>query len=215
MVLAHWLKEKDGDVWRQNDCHVRVLGVVPSHCRLNTAVCGPWKLKWRTSFLLGHCYYFLCFPLPARSFFRKYQKKNFLRNRPSCCPPAPSHTCLCQQVAWHDDWKPQSRRESRERHFQVVACTTKIVKGSFFKLQSSWGRSIKTEKMAFAIRWCMLEFFKSSAFAPTLEARQRRGRSTTTLRRSLLRQQRRRKVRRWSSPWSEVVNQGSSLRPVF
>ena len=84
----------------------------------------------------------------ARSFFRKYQKKkkNFLRDRPSCCPPAPGHTRLCLQVAWHDDWKPQSRRESRESHFQVVAWAAKIVKGSSFKLQSSWGRSIKTEK---------------------------------------------------------------------
>ena len=95
---------------------------------------------------LGHCYNFLCFSSPARVAFSDNTKKNFLRNRPSCCRPAPDHTRLCLQVAWHDDWKPQSRRESRESHFQVVAWTTKIVKGSFFKLQSSWGRSIKTEK---------------------------------------------------------------------
>ena len=127
----------------------------------------------------------------ARSFFRKYKKKSFLRNRPSCCPPAPSHTRFCLQVAWHDDWKPQSRPESktRESHFQVVAWTTKIVKGSFFKLQSSWDGASKLKKMAFAIRWHVLEFFKPSTFASTLKARQRRGRSTTTLtlRRSLLR----------------------------
>ena len=37
--------------------------------------------------------------------------------------------------------------------------------------------------MAFVIRWChrVLEFFKPSTFASTLESRQRRGRSTTTL----------------------------------
>ena len=84
-------------------------------------------------FLLGHCYYFLCFSSPARVAFSENQKKkNFLRNRPSCCPPAPGHTRLCLQVAWLDDWKPQSRREStwsRESHFQVVAWTKKIVKG--------------------------------------------------------------------------------------
>ena len=83
----------------------------------------------------------------ARSFFWKYKKKKKkLRNRPSCCPPTPGHARLCLQVAWLDDWKPQSRRESRESHFRAVAWTTKTVKGSFFKLQSSWGRSIKTEK---------------------------------------------------------------------
>ena len=139
-----------------------------------------------------------------RSFFRKYKKKkkNFLRNRPNCRPPAPAHTRLCLQVAWHDDWKPQSRRESRESHFQVVARTTKIVKGSFFKLRSSWDGASKLKKMACAIRWCVMEFFKPSTFASTLEARQRRGRSTITLtlRRSLLRQHIRGKVWRWSSP---------------
>ena len=100
-----------------------------------------------SQYTLGHCYYFLCFSSPAHvAFSENTKKKNFLRNRPSCCPSAPGHTHLCLQVAWHDDWKPKSRRESRERHFQVVAWATKIVKGSFFKLRSSWGRSIKTEK---------------------------------------------------------------------
>ena len=157
--------------------------------------------------ILGHCYYFLCFSSPARVAFSentKKKKKNF-RNRPSCCPPAPGHTRLCLQVAWHDDWKPQSRRESGDSHFQVVAWSTKIVKESFFKLQSSWDGASKLKKMAFAIRWCVLEFFKPSTFASTLEARQRRRRSTTTLtrstlRRSLLRQQIRGKVWRRSSP---------------
>ena len=64
----------------------------------------------------------------------------------------------------------------------MVAWTTpKIVKESFFKLQSSWDGASKLKKMAFAIRWWVLEFFKPSTFASTLEARQRRGRSTTTL----------------------------------
>ena len=84
----------------------------------------------------------------ARSFFRKYKKKEktSFEIDQAAARPAPGHARLCLQVAWHDDWKPQSRRESRESHFQVVAWTTKIVKGSFYKLQSSWGRSIKTEK---------------------------------------------------------------------
>ena len=37
----------------------------------------------------------------------------------------------------------------------MVAWTTKIVKGSFFKLQSSWDGASKLKKMAFAIRWCV------------------------------------------------------------
>ena len=37
------IKEEDDDVWRQNYRPVMVLGVVPSRCRLNTAVCGRSK----------------------------------------------------------------------------------------------------------------------------------------------------------------------------
>ena len=99
-----------------------------------------------TTFLVRPVLLFSLFLVPrARRFFRKYQKKKKIPSKSTKLLPARarSHSPL---LALHDDWKPKSRRESRESHFQVVAWTTKIVKGSFFKLQSSWGRSINTEK---------------------------------------------------------------------
>ena len=148
----------------------------------------------------------------ARSFFPKIPKKksSFEINQAAAC----SHPVTLASACKSHDTTIKNRKaggnQARERHFQVVAWTTKIVKGSS---QSFSGRSIKTEKrcpMAFAICWCVLEFFKPSTFASSLEARQRRGRSTTTVtfRRSLLRQQRRVKVWRWSST-------SRSRRPFF
>ena len=59
----------------------------------------------------------------APSFFRKHKKKILSKSTKLKLLPARarspwSHSPLLamQLVAWHDDWKPQSRRESRELH---------------------------------------------------------------------------------------------------
>ena len=82
----------------------------------------------------------------ARSFFWKYKKKKLPSKSTKLLPARARSSSPLLASCMTRRLKTQSRRESRESHFQVVAWTTKIVKGSFFKLQSSWGRSIKTEK---------------------------------------------------------------------
>ena len=53
------IKEEDDDVWRQNDRPVWVLGVVPSRCRLNTAVYCPSKYFFLVTehFQASGCYF--------------------------------------------------------------------------------------------------------------------------------------------------------------
>ena len=166
----------------------------------------------------GHCYYFLCFSSPARVAFSENTKKKKTSFEIDQAAARPRPVTLASACKLHDTTieNPKADENQGESHFQVEAWTTKIVKGSFFKLQSSWDGASKLKKMAFGIHWCVLEYFKPSTFALTLEARQRWGRSTTTLtlRRSLLHQQIRGKVWRWSSP-QNGINKGSSLLPVF
>ena len=103
--------------------------------------------KDNTECNLGHCYYFLCFSLPARVAFSENTKKKKI---PSIkLLPARARSSLASACNLHGtaiENRTDDGNQEIQRHFQVVAWTTKIVKGSSFKLQSSWGRSINWKR---------------------------------------------------------------------
>ena len=106
----------------------------------------------------------------ARSFFRKYKKKKTsfeidqaaARPRP-VTPAPPLASCMTRRL------KTAKPTRIKGEPLSGGGMDDEKVKGSFFKLQSSWDGAAKLKKMAFAIRWCVLEFFKPSTFASTLE----------------------------------------------
>ena len=165
----------------------------------------------------GHCYYFLCFSLPARlAFFRKYQKKKVPSKSTKLLPArAWSHSPLLASCM---------TRRLNSKTAKPTGIKGAPLSGGGMDGKNSEGELRVLEEGASKLKKDSLRdllvcvgIFQAFDVVSSLEAQQRRGWSTTTVTfgRSLLRQQRRGKVWRWSSPWSGVVDKGYSLLPVF